>query len=113
MKLGRRLTLLLMLTLHATTSLCGPGHHAVDGLIERIVGKSCSAADCDLPGEAFRVESDCPVCAFLTLVPPPIERPPTVPTGAVRPSGDLFETTEVVRLRFAVSIPRAPPRVDA
>ncbi len=109
MNLGRRLTLLLMLALHATTSLYGPGHHAVDGLIERIVGVGCSASDCETPGDSLRAESDCAVCDYFSSTPLPVEQLPAATIEAVRPSLLRVETVEVIQPPFAVSIPRAPP----
>jgi hypothetical protein len=113
LKLGRRLTLLLMLTLHATTSLFGPGHHAVDGLIGRVIGSDCTEAACETAGDVLCAPSDCAACDYFTIATLPTEQPPAVLTVPVQAAVVRLETIEVSRPRFAVSIPRAPPRAPA
>jgi hypothetical protein len=110
---GRRILIALAIASHAALSLCGPGHHALAGLIEHPAAVSdADAPACDSPGAVLHADKDCPACDFFALasLPPsiasttiqPVEEPSLPCLGRIFPS----------RPFPVASPPRAPPRTE-
>lgn len=113
LQLGRRLILLCLLGLHTATSLCGPGHHAFDDLVERVVagGDVDSTAD-ECADEELRSDQDCPACHFFSLAAASVEPAPDAFHLLARPAVVRAEVTRPFASRPDSSIPRAPPHAS-
>ncbi|AMV39256.1 hypothetical protein [Planctomyces sp. SH-PL62] len=114
MQLGRRLILLYLLGLYTATSLCGPGHHAFDDLVERVVagGDVDSTAD-ECADEALGSDQDCPACHFFSIAAAPVEPAPDAFHLLARPAAVRAEVIRPSASHLVSSIPRAPPRASA
>lgn len=109
-KTGRRHTLLCMLALHVTLSLCGGGHHAFDAVF---APGEVHATD---EGQALLQQpaGGCVVCDLLSLPVLPAEIGGLVVCDrAVAVSSGLAEPILHPSPERPAAPPRAPPRLSA
>ena len=110
---GRRILTVLALASHAAMSLCGPGHHALDGVvaIERFTAMEGSAVqDSGSRGTDSHTDEDCPACHFFSLASLPTSFAPAMIRSAV---DTATVRTDPVRASLpfpSASSPRAPPQ---
>jgi len=108
---GRRhLPACLLLALHATASLCGPGHHALEGVVGLFSSKAWEEPPTSASsGAAWSVDEECPACVHGLL--------PAIAAAAVpSPLADIFAAASPAPITTVagpsgpiVSSPRAPP----
>jgi hypothetical protein len=100
--------LLCLLATQATTSLCGPGHHAFDDILASSTVQSPGAGDVVC---ALDADDSCPLCDFLSLSAPL----PDLATASIWQVVAVCPAPiESIRLPGPIpnaSSPRAPPHL--
>ncbi len=111
---GLRVFTASLLTFYAALTLCGPGHHALDGLVECVAshdGSDAQAANSSVT--AAHTDQDCPICHFFSLSSlPNAFAPPTVRL-AVEPAPARLDRVRPSSPLLIESSPRAPPQLGA
>jgi hypothetical protein len=109
---GRRILTTIVLACHAAVSLCGPGHHALGGLLERSASIDGSALQASgSPEIVAHTDKDCPACHFFSLASLPVPITPAMIRSVVEPAPHRIAPIQAVKPLPVASPPRAPPRV--
>lgn len=109
---GLRILTAFMLVSYTAVSLCGPGHHALDGLIGHIASPGGSAAHPhDSPETTVRADMGCPACHFFSLASLAKLVAPLMVRLPVDPAPNRLDWIRPSRPLLIASSPRAPPRL--
>ena len=107
---SRKALMALLFAWHASMSLCGPGHHALSGLVERLMcAESSSPGTEEAPASNAHSHSDCPACHFFSQS---FDSPPIGSAAFRALAVDEVRPTERAAVGEPVpsgATPRAPP----